>query len=147
MTTYLAPRRSGSTRSLLDGGLRALTFLGLLTDAVVHLHLASGYQQAAPQGVGGGTLFRVQALLALGAAVYVLVRGSRRAYTLAVVVALSALAAVVAYRYVDIPAFGPLPAMYEPVWFGEKSLSAVAEAVAVAAAAAGALLTPARRRP
>jgi hypothetical protein len=40
---------------------------------------------------------------------------------------------VVLYRYVNIPAFGPFPAMYEPVWFPEKTLSAVAEA-------AGALL-------
>lgn len=49
-------------------------------------------------------------------------------------VGLSAVVAVVLYRYVDIPAVGPLPAMYEPVWFFEKSLSALAEAVAAAAA-------------
>ena len=47
--------------------------------------------------------------------------------------------AVVLYRYVDVPALGPLPAMYEPVWFTEKSLSAVAEAVAAIAAALGIL--------
>ena len=40
---------------------------------------------------------------------------------------LVAFAAVMLYRYVDIPAIGPLPAMYEPVWFFEKTLSAVAE--------------------
>ena len=40
---------------------------------------------------------------------------------------MSALGAVLLYRYVNVPMLGPLPAMYEPVWFLEKSLSAVAE--------------------
>jgi hypothetical protein len=52
-------------------------------------------------------------------------------------VALSAFIAVVLYRYVDVPALGPFPAMYEPVWFFEKSLSAAAEAVGAILAAVG----------
>jgi hypothetical protein len=89
--------------------------------------------------VGGGTLFRVEAVGALVAAVFVLVRGTRRAFAVAASVALVGLVAVVLYRYVDVPALGPLPSMYEPVCFFEKTLSAVAEGVAAVLAGLGAL--------
>jgi hypothetical protein len=59
---------------------------------------------------------------------YVLLRGSPPAFAAAFLVALSAFGAVLLYRYVNVPAFGQFPAMYEPVWFFEKSLSAAAEA-------------------
>ena len=129
---------AGRSRAAL--ALRALVAVALLVDAVVHLRLATGYQASAPGGVGAGTLFRVEAVAALVAAVWVLSRGSRSANLAALVVGLSAVAAVVLYRYVDIPAFGPLPAMYEPVWFPEKVVSAVAEGVAAAAAGLGLLV-------
>lgn len=64
-------------------------------------------------------------------------------------VSLSAIVAVVLYRYVDIPAFGPFPAMYDPTWFFEKSLSAVAEAAAAILAGvvrAGHAVQPAQLR-
>jgi hypothetical protein len=38
------------------------------------------------------------------------------------------------YRYVDVGGFGPLPDMYDPTWYPEKNLSAVAEAAAALAA-------------
>lgn len=123
--------------------LRGLTALGLVRDAAIHLHLAAGYQESAGQGIGAGNLFRVEAVLALAAAAFVLLRGTRRAYAVAVLVAVSAIIAVVLYRYVDVPALGPIPAMYEPVWFAEKNLSVVAEAIAAIAAMAG--LTQSRR--
>lgn len=47
------------------------------------------------------------------------------------------LAALLVYRYYQLPAFGPIPAMYEPVRFFKKSLIAVAEVVATVAALAG----------
>lgn len=121
--------------------LRTMAILGLGIDAVVHLRLASDYQLAVPGGIGGGNVFRIEAVAALLAAVFLLVRASRTAYLVAFIVALSALAAVVLYRYVDVAQVGPLPAMYEPVWFFEKNLSAVAEAVAAAAAGVGFLLS------
>jgi len=124
--------------------LRGLIALALVIDALVHLHLASGYQLSAPSGIGGGNLFRLQAVVALAAAVFVLVRGNRASYAAAFLVAVSALGAVLLYRYVDVPALGPLPAMYEPVWFPEKTLTTVAEAVA--AIVAGAVLFAKRRR-
>jgi hypothetical protein len=110
--------------------LRLVVALGLIVDAVVHLRLASGYQAAAPGGIGEGTLFRIQAGVAIVVALAVLVRAGRVVSALAFLVAAAALGAVLLYRYVDVPAIGPLPSMYEPVWFGEKTLSAVAEAVA-----------------
>lgn len=115
---------------------RVVVAVALALDAVVHLRLASGYQQSAPGGMGGGNLFRLQAAVAVLVGLWLLWRGSRGAYGAAMVTGLSALAAVVLYRYVDVPALGPIPALYEPVWFFQKSLSAVAEAVAAAVSAA-----------
>ncbi len=113
----------------MNRALRVLTALALLIDAGVHIHLAPGYQAATPAGIGQGSLFLLESAAAVLAALYVLIRGSRASYALALAVGLSAFAAVVLYRYVDVPAFGPFPAMYDPVWFFEKSLSAVAEAL------------------
>lgn len=114
--------------------LRVVVAAALVVDAVVHLRLAGGYQQSAPSGIGAGNLFRIESAAALVVAAWVLWRGTRAALLAAFVVGLSAVVAVVLYRYVNVPALGPLPAMYEPVWFTEKSVSAVAEAVAAAAA-------------
>ena len=111
----------------------------LLVDVVVHLHLAPQYQLSAPGGIGAGNLFRIQGVVAIAAAAWVMLRGSRNSYAAAFLVAISALGAVIVYRYVNVPMLGPLPAMYEPVWFTEKTASAVAEAVAALVAAAAVL--------
>jgi hypothetical protein len=122
--------------------LRGVTALALLVDAVVHIHLAPGYQLSAPSGIGAGNLFRIEAAVALAVALLVVLRPTRTSYAAAFLVGLSALGAVLLYRYVNVPAFGPLPAMHEPVWFFEKTLSAIAEAVAVMVAGAAVLSTP-----
>lgn len=124
--------------------VRSLVALGLAVDGAIHLRLASGYQLAAPGGIGEGTLFRLQAVLAIVVALAVLVRGGRLLFVVAFLVAGAALGAVLLYRYVDVPALGPFPSMYEPVWFPEKTLSAVAEALAAIGALG--LLAAARRR-
>ncbi|MDQ2850047.1 MAG: hypothetical protein M3Y49_04810, partial [Actinomycetota bacterium] len=64
----------------------------------------------------------------------VIILGNRAAFGIAFMVTASAFVAVVAYRYLNIPAFGPVPSMYEPVWFAKKTITAIAEG-------AGALLT------
>ena len=133
-------RRNTSTR-VADTVLRLVVAAGLAVDAVVHLRLAPGYQLADPTGIGQGNLFRVEAVVAALVALLVLVTGSRLAYALAVGVAASALAAVVLTRYVEVPAFGPFPSVYEPVWFGQKTASAVAEGIAAVAALVGLLLS------
>ncbi|HWC36485.1 MAG TPA: hypothetical protein VG650_16885 [Mycobacteriales bacterium] len=122
-----------------------LASAGLVIDAVVHLRLASNYD---PVGgtISQGALFRVEAVVALAAAAAVLVTPWRRAaYALALLVAASAFGAVMLYRYVNVGSLGPLPNMYEPVWFGQKTLTAYAEAGAALSAAAGLLLGPRRR--
>lgn len=125
---------------------RLLVGAALFIDAVVHFSLAANYQMAAPGGIGAGNIFRIQAVLAVLAAIYVLARGSRPAFILAGIVAITAFAAVMVYRYVDVPALGPIPAMFEPVWFAAKTLSAIAEA-AGAVLAGLALTTTRSRRP
>ena len=119
-----------STAGPADLALRVLIAACLIVDAVVHLRVASGYQLAQPQGIGQGNLFRLESAAALLAAAYVLLRGTRRALLVAFGVGASAFVAVVLTRYVSVPALGPIPPMYEPVWFMQKSISAVAEGLA-----------------
>ncbi len=117
--------------------LRVGVAAGLVVSAVIHAQLAPGYQQAAAGGIGQGTLFLIQAGAAALAAVFVLLRGSRTAFAAAAMVGLSSLAAVILYRYVQVPALGPLPSMYEPVWYAAKVVTAVAEAAVTGLALAG----------
>jgi hypothetical protein len=132
-------------RRVVGLAFRLIVAAGLVVDAVVHLRLAPGYQLAIPGGIGQGNLFRVEAVVALAAAAYVLLRGSRLSFLVAALVGLSALAAVVETRYAQVPALGPIPSMYEPVWFFQKSLSAVAEGVAGCLALLAAAVTGRRR--
>jgi hypothetical protein len=112
-------------------GLRLVVAGGLAADAYVHADLASSY----PSGfLGEQNLFLVETGVALGAALLVLASRRRAAYLVAALVAASALAAIVTYRYVDLGALGPLPDMYEPVWYPEKVVAAGAEVVALVAA-------------
>lgn len=137
-----------------DVALRILLAAALVVDAVVHWRLAGGYGQATGTSlINEGALFRAEAVVAVLVALLVLLRGGRFGYVAAFLVTGSAVVAVVLYRYVDIPAIGPLPSMYEPVWYAEKTLSAVAEGVGAVLAAVGLLLSrghptrpPARRR-
>lgn len=126
--------------------LRIVIAAALVVDAVIHLQLAPGYEQAAPGGIGQGTLFVIQSIVAILIAVYVLVRGSKLSYALAAMIAFAALFAVILYRYVDVPAIGPMPAMYEPIWYFQKTLTAVVEAIAGILAIIGFTMVGRRRR-
>jgi hypothetical protein len=118
--------------------LRVLTAAGLTVDAYVHADLASLYD-GNHAAISQGNLFRIEAAVASLAALIVLARGRRTGFGLALVVAASALGAIMLYRYVNVGPLGPLPNMYEPAWYTEKTLAAVAEAVAAAVAACGLL--------
>lgn len=113
--------------------LRALAAAGLAVGTYVHLDLAANYDGNAA-AISQGSLFRIEAVLTAVAALLVLLVRSRAAALVAFLVAAGALAAVLVYRYVDVGALGPLPAMYEPVWSAEKIFSAIGEAVAALAA-------------
>ncbi|MBW8173391.1 hypothetical protein K0651_10080 [Ornithinimicrobium sp. Arc0846-15] len=134
-----------SPTSKLELLVRALVVLALAVDALIHFRLAGNFSLAVPGGIAGGTLFRLQAGAAILAGIFLAVRGSRGAYALAGLVLLSAFVAVMLYRYVDVPAIGPIPAMYEPIWYFEKSLSAVATGLGAVLAGAGLLLQRGRK--
>ena len=123
--------------------LRLLVVAGLAVDVFVHLHLAAGYDLNTA-AVSEGALFRVEAALAAVAAAGVLLTRWRAAVVLALLVAAGGVAAVLLYEFVDVGAVGPLPDMYEPISYPEKTYSLVAEAVAALAALALLTLRPAR---
>lgn len=133
-SAWVARRPSGAA----DLVLRVAVSAALLVSAVVHLRLAGGYALAFPGGLGGGTMFRLEAVAALAAVVPVLWWGGARGHLPALVVLTAAFAAVVLYRYVPVPSIGPVPSMYEPVWYAEKTLAAIAAGAGAVLAAVGA---------
>jgi hypothetical protein len=112
------------------GVLRVVVAAGLVVDGYVHADLAPAYAGGGEQG-----LFLVEAGVAVAAALLVLASKRLTVALVAAVVAGSALAAVVVSRYVDLGPVGPLPDLYEPVWYPEKLAAAGGEAVALLAAA------------
>jgi hypothetical protein len=122
--------------------LRSLAAAGLIADAYVHWVFAPDMASVPGGGIDGDTLFRVQSVIAGTAAALVLARARRWTYAFAFLVGASALGAVLLYYYVDLGTIGPLPAMYEPVWYGEKTISAVGEGVAAVAALLGYFTLP-----
>ncbi len=133
-------RLGGRVRLPLAAGLvlRLLVAAGLAVDAYVHADLAPVYD-GIRASISQGDLFRIEAGVAAAAALIVLVAGRRAGFGLAFAVSASALGVLLLYRYVDVGRLGPLPDMYEPSWFGEKTLAAVAEAAAVVLSAGGLL--------
>jgi hypothetical protein len=120
--------------------LRLLVAAGLAVDAYVHWIYAPDMAGVSGGSIGGDDLFRIQAGVALAAAVLVLAWPRRWTNAIAFMVAASALGAVLLYYFVDLGAIGPLPAMYEPVWYAQKTISAAGEGIAAIAALAGVFL-------
>lgn len=125
--------------------LRILVIAGLAADAYLHFKLAKGmdFQKGSGQfAVSEGWLFRVQGAVAAVTGLVLLVRANRLTYALSFLVAGSAVGALLLYHYVDVGPIGPLPNMHEPVWYTDKTLTAVTEGVATVAALLGMLLKP-----
>ncbi|MEL5958356.1 hypothetical protein AADR41_26950 [Streptomyces sp. CLV115] len=121
--------------------LQVVTAAALAVNAYVHADLAHAYDPVG-RHISQGTLFRLEAAVASLAALLVLLLGRRRpVWAFAFLVSVSALGAVLLYRYVNVGALGPLPNMYEPVWWPKKTASAIAEAVGTVASLAGFLIT------
>ena len=144
-----AAARSGMLRLLwLLWALRLLTAAALAIDAYVHADLAPTYD-AVGTHISQGALFRIEAGLSALAALLILVRAIRTVWALCALVLASGLAALLLYRDVDVGTLGPLPNMYEPAWFPEKTAAAIAEAAGLLTALAGLLIlafrTPPRR--
>lgn len=130
--TPAAPAPGGGAGRFLRGAARVLAAAGLAVDAYMHAHLAERYD-AVTADISQGTLFRIEAGMAALAALLVLVWRRWPADLFAWSVATGGLALLLIYRYVDIGAWGPFPNMYEPVWYGDKRITVVAQAVAMVA--------------
>jgi hypothetical protein len=136
------------TTTFLRGRALALGIsVALAIDAYVHATSASAYDPGSGALISEGNLFRAEALVSGVVAVLVLIRPSRWSFLAALVVAASALGAVVLYRYVNVGAIGPLPNLYEPTWQAPGKLpAAYAEGIAVLLSAAGAAISIRRAR-
>src|SRR6266540_5086116 len=125
---------------IVSWALRVGTAAALGIDAAVHLQNASAYDDVKATFTQGG-LFRVEAGVAIAVGLLVLIWPRRASWVAALLVAASAFAAVLVYRYVDIGSLGPFPDMYENTWqVPGKLLSAYAEGAAVVLAGLGLLV-------
>jgi hypothetical protein len=128
--------------------LRVVGAIALGYSAYLHLRIALERPPLFADGqVTLSGLFIAQAVAATVVVLWVLLRGDLIAWLAFGAVALGSLVALVASVYVQIPSVGPFPAIYEPVWYTDKNLAAVAAAVAALAAlvAVVRLRRPARR--
>jgi len=135
-----APARTRNRPRVAAWSLRLVTAAALAVDAFVHADLAGRYD--ANHGTGPlsqGDLFRIEAAVSACVALALLLTGRTLTWIAAWLVATSAVGAMLWYRYRDPGAWGPLPDMYEPLWFREKVVAGVAEGIAVVTAALGLL--------
>lgn len=121
--------------------LRVITAAALAYDARVHLRLATAYDAVRTASLSQGDLFRVEAAAAIAIGVLVLIRRRPWVALGAASVAGGGLAALLLYRYVDVGTLGPLPSMYEPAWYPDKTHVAIAQGVAAVAGLALAVIT------
>jgi hypothetical protein len=124
-------------RTIFGWFVRLVTAGALAVDAYVHADLVDRYEPNRSGGLSQGALFQLEAAAAAVAALLILLSARRWVWAIACAVAASALGAVLVYANYDIGAIGPIPDMYEPLWYGEKQLAAVVEAIATAASLLG----------
>jgi len=126
--------------------LYALTGAGLIVNAVIHLQLAATFDAVTGSLLSQGDLFRIQA--AAGILITVGLVIARRAWVAAIaaVIAIGGLGMLVLTTLVplDLTALG-LPAIFEPVWYSDKVIAALAQGIAALAAAALVLVERRRR--
>lgn len=127
--------------------LVVLTVAGLAIDAYVHLDLAATYDPVQTSTLSQGDLFRAEGAVAILAALLLLLRPRQYTAAFAVLVAGSGAAALWVYRYYNIGKIGPIPSMYEPIWYPEKTSAAIAEIVATVTAFLLFLVEHQRRSP
>jgi hypothetical protein len=114
--------------------LVGVTVAGLAVDAYVHLKVAGSYDTVKAT-VSQGQLFRLEAVLAIVAAVVLLLRPNRLTAGIATLVAGGGVVALLLYYFVNVGQLGPLPNMYEPVLYAEKVVTLIAQSVATVTAA------------
>ena len=114
--------------------LIGITAAALIVNAVIHLQLAGPFDAIAGTLIGQGWLFRIQAIVGIVVALLLVV--TRRAWVAAIaaVVAAGGLALILitVTAPLDLTALG-LPVLFEPLWYPQKTVAAIVQAVAVAA--------------
>jgi hypothetical protein len=132
MTTATPPHRSvhpapvrTPVRSIVGWTVRLLGAGCLAVSAYTHLHLASGYDFG--PAITLGQLFLVQGVVCAVLGLWLLLRDSRPAWLISAAVMAASAAAVLMSSRTQLPAVGPLPGIYEPVWYAEKVVSAASE--------------------
>ncbi|MFB7756647.1 hypothetical protein ACFC18_44795 [Streptomyces sp. NPDC056121] len=126
------PRSPRSARRPWRAAARVLAAAGLAVNAYVHADLASRYDPVSA-AIGQGSLFRIESALAALAAALVLFWRRSLGDVFAWFTAAGGLAALLVYRYVDVGAFGPLPDMYEPLWYAQKDIVVISQVLTVVA--------------
>jgi hypothetical protein len=119
-----------SKRDVVGLGLVVLAAIALGLDAYEHLHLAKNYVHNGTS-ITQGTLFRIEAAIAIVVALALLLTDSRLVWLATAATGGGGVALVVLYRYVDVGKIGPIPDMYEPLWYRDKNISAIAEGALV----------------
>lgn len=133
--------------ALLRTGLYALAALGLIVNAIIHLQLAGAFDAITGSLVSQGDLFRIQA--GAGILIAVLLVAARRTWAavLAALVAAGGLALLVLSTLVllDLTVLG-LPPLFEPVWYADKVIAVIAQAVTVVSSTVVIVLDRRQRR-
>jgi hypothetical protein len=112
--------------------LVVVTVVGLAIDAYEHLKVADNYRFNKTSTISEATLFRIEAALAIAAAVALIVWASRWSAGFALAVAGGGLILLLVYRYNNVGKIGPIPNMYEPTWaVPGKKWSVAGEAIAI----------------
>jgi len=119
--------------TVIPVALRAVAAAGLVVDAYIHLKLAHRYDPISSSVISQGTLFRIEAGAAILAAVLVVLWRRRAGDAFAWLTAAAGLAAILFYRYANPGAIGPLPNMYEPLWYADKVWALIGQGAAIVA--------------
>lgn len=118
------------SRLATQWALIVVVVVGLAIDAYVHFDLASAFDVHKTSTMSVGDLFRVEASVAVLAAVLLIARPRRYTAAFAFIVLAAGFIAVLVTRYVDVGSIGPVPNTYDPYWEPTgKWVSAVAEGV------------------
>jgi len=112
--------------------LIGVTAAALIVNAVIHLQLAGPFDAITGTLIGQGWLFRIQAIVGIVVALLLIV--IRRAWVAAVAAVAAAgglaLILITVAAPLDLTTLG-LPVLFEPLWYPQKTVAAVVQAVAV----------------
>ena len=119
----------------IQKSLVAITVAGLAVDAYIHMSLAGQYAGIAAT-LSQGQLFRMEAGAALIAIILLLLKPGRATAAFAALVAGGGTLALLVYYFINVGPIGPLPNMYDPLWYWQKVVTLIAQIIATAAAVA-----------